>query len=531
MSRRLSADFTPFADQSWEHRTSYDATNIWAPVENSWTMSPRRHLYGDVYPMQLHNLQHQLQIAPNYLQQPQGFAQGGLHSLALSVPEVPSQVRGIQLMAGHLQLSPGQLNPSSQTQNAQNQNDQNQNVQNVQNYQLQNHVQPMAQTLKFHQPAPMMAKSSHKDSDLMAKLAMVDDYFMVDHHQRVQVTVDLLNKRFFQEEQFLSDAYQLPKFPIEHNLRTQQLILVAFKAGRIDVFYLPSDVASINVGDIVIVEADRGHDLGKVVKKDISIDEARLLKLLQFQEQQSALSDHDMNSILVKNLHHHSPGQQQNQTPHTLHFPKPVIGLAQQSEILQILNKKQDEEKACRLCLAKIANTTAGHSSGLGNVNTSDLLQMALVDAEYQFDRKKLIFYYSTTKRIDFRDLVRELFRIYKTRIWMCAVIGHPYANQPTTKTSPLTTSPLMASASLFLGSKALNFHGPPAKERHNSWSYPTPEFPASNSGFGQYNSQPGQSPPLNTHVPRRFPRQDHDRSKPNAESFVLKSLVDSINH
>ncbi|KAK6887246.1 hypothetical protein K6H09_005479, partial [Candida tropicalis] len=52
---------------------------------------------------------------------------------------------------------------------------------------------------------------------------------------------------------------------------------------------------------------------------------------------------------------------------------------------------------------------------------------MKLIDAEYQFDRKKLIFYYSTSRRIDFRDLVRELFRIYKTRIWMCAVIGLPY--------------------------------------------------------------------------------------------------------
>lgn len=339
------------------------------------------------------------------------------------------------------------------------------------------------------------------------------------------MTVDLLNQRFFQEEQFLSDAYQLPKFPIEHNLRTQQLCLVAFKAGRIDVFYLPTDTSTaINVGDLVIVEADRGHDLGKVVKKNISIDEARLLKLLQFQEQQSALSEHDTNSILVKTMYHHSAGQS-GPAPHTLHFPKPIIGLAQQSEILQILNKKQDEEKACRLCLAKIANTTAGHSSGRGNVNTSDLLQMALVDAEYQYDRKKLIFYYSTNKRIDFRDLVRELFRIYKTRIWMCAVVGQPYTTKQS-KTSPLSTSPEMPLHSQFPPSRGQGG----TKERHNSWSYPSSGFPVeSNSGFALYNSQ--QAPPLNTNVPRRFPRQDQDRTKTNAESYVLKSLVDSINH
>lgn len=37
-------------------------------------------------------------------------------------------------------------------------------------------------------------------------------------------------------------------------------------------------------------------------------------------------------------------------------------------------------------------------------------------------DRRKLTFYFVSDRRIDFRDLVRELFKIYKTRIWMCAV-------------------------------------------------------------------------------------------------------------
>lgn len=37
-------------------------------------------------------------------------------------------------------------------------------------------------------------------------------------------------------------------------------------------------------------------------------------------------------------------------------------------------------------------------------------------------DRNKLTFYFCADRRIDFRELVRDLFRIYKTRIWMCAV-------------------------------------------------------------------------------------------------------------
>lgn len=46
-------------------------------------------------------------------------------------------------------------------------------------------------------------------------------------------------------------------------------------------------------------------------------------------------------------------------------------------------------------------------------------LPMHIVDAEYQFDRHKLTFFFEAEGRIDFRELVRDLFSIYKTRIWM----------------------------------------------------------------------------------------------------------------
>lgn len=352
-------------------------------------------------------------------------------------------------------------------------------------------------------------------------LQMVDDYFENDCHERVKVTMKLLNERFFNEEKFLSDAYQLPKFPIENSLRNYQLILVGFKAGRIDVFYLPTtnnnnnsssssttasisqqsnnDLMNLKVGDLVIVEADRGRDLGKVFKMNISIDEARLLKLLQFQEQQAALKEHVDNildDISVKNLSDQQQQQQQQshsshqgtqqtsfssnttggnsgsgsippppQPPPTLHFPKSIISLAQPNEIIQILNKKQDEEKACRLCLAKIANATSGSLlGGPTSPATQDLLQMKLIDAEYQFDRKKLIFYYSTSRRIDFRDLVRELFRIYKTRIWMCAVIGLPYQITSSNAMGPTTTTTttMTTLTSLSSPSSRRNSNSPP---------------------------------------------------------------------
>ena len=44
---------------------------------------------------------------------------------------------------------------------------------------------------------------------------------------------------------------------------------------------------------------------------------------------------------------------------------------------------------------------------------------MIILDAEYQFDRHKLTFYFEADRRIDFRELVSDLFSLYKTRIWM----------------------------------------------------------------------------------------------------------------
>lgn len=293
-------------------------------------------------------------------------------------------------------------------------------------------------------------------------LDLVNDYFEKDHHQRVKVTAQFLAERFAEEGSLLRECTQLPNFPIEQTLSNYRLVLVGFKAGRIDVFYIPNEeLSNLRVNDLVIVEADRGKDLGKIFRLEVSIEEARMMKLLQMREQQAALSEVDSSlELSIRNIIN-SGGISGTST--TLHYPKPIIGLALGNDIIQILNKKQDEEKACRLCWAKIASTTQGGTSGESPTsprlsNSIDLLQLRLIDAEYQFDRKKLIFYYSTHKRIDFRDLVRELFRIYKTRIWMCAVIGIPYmpnvdSNHASTETntssngnihdsSPLLTKP-----------------------------------------------------------------------------------------
>jgi cell fate regulator YaaT (PSP1 superfamily) len=49
-------------------------------------------------------------------------------------------------------------------------------------------------------------------------------------------------------------------------------------------------------------------------------------------------------------------------------------------------------------------------------------LPMIIVDAEYQVDNTTLTFFYESQQRLDFRDLVRDLFKTFRARIWMEAV-------------------------------------------------------------------------------------------------------------
>lgn len=49
-------------------------------------------------------------------------------------------------------------------------------------------------------------------------------------------------------------------------------------------------------------------------------------------------------------------------------------------------------------------------------------LKMEVLNCEYQFDLKKITFFYRSDERIDFRELVKDLYKVFKTRIWMCSI-------------------------------------------------------------------------------------------------------------
>lgn len=81
---------------------------------------------------------------------------------------------------------------------------------------------------------------------------------------------------------------------------------------------------------------------------------------------------------------------------------KPVVRLANQKDIDVITENKEKEKSAFDICHKKIEE----HG-----------LDMKLVDVEYTFDRNKILFYFTADGRVDFRELVKDLASVFRTRI------------------------------------------------------------------------------------------------------------------
>ncbi len=131
------------------------------------------------------------------------------------------------------------------------------------------------------------------------------------------------------------------------------------KAGKI--YYFDPDKKWINEGDYVIVETIRGIEYGQVVVGPKMVKEEDIVQPL-----------------------------------------KKVLRLATEEDIRCNQENKEKEKSAFDLCLKKIEE----HG-----------LEMKLVDIEYTFDNNKVIFYFTADGRIDFRELVKDLASIFRTRI------------------------------------------------------------------------------------------------------------------
>ena len=81
---------------------------------------------------------------------------------------------------------------------------------------------------------------------------------------------------------------------------------------------------------------------------------------------------------------------------------KPVIRKATEEDIKTEAKNREKEKEAFKICQEKIRK----HQ-----------LEMKLIDAEYTFDNNKVLFYFTADGRIDFRELVKDLAAVFKTRI------------------------------------------------------------------------------------------------------------------
>ncbi|KAI1825721.1 hypothetical protein F4861DRAFT_163099 [Xylaria intraflava] len=214
----------------------------------------------------------------------------------------------------------------------------------------------------------------------------------------------------------------------------QLLHIVLFKCSRADVFYIQEGTGlTVKPGDLVIVEADRGTDLGTVAKENVDWQTAKELKENYAEEHYRWLVMYSQNAAVAQEgtgagLMAASNGLQGStiggmgppsghhlQEPNSGELkPKMIKRLAQSHEIHGLRDKEGNEAKAKRMCMQKVKE----HG-----------LNMEILDAEFQMDWKKLTFYYFADSYINFNSLVTDLFKIYKTRIWMSAINPASFAS------------------------------------------------------------------------------------------------------
>lgn len=139
-----------------------------------------------------------------------------------------------------------------------------------------------------------------------------------------------------------------------------KIVGVRFRNGGKVYYFDPKDL-ELKKGSYAIVETARGVECGRVVFSTREVDDQKLVSPL-----------------------------------------RPVIRVAGDADIEHEKENRQKEKEAYRICRQKIRD----HH-----------LEMKLVQAECTFDNKKMLFYFTADGRVDFRDLVKDLASVFRTRI------------------------------------------------------------------------------------------------------------------
>jgi len=139
-----------------------------------------------------------------------------------------------------------------------------------------------------------------------------------------------------------------------------EIIGVRFKSvGKI--YYFSPGKIKVDIGDFVIVETARGVECGEVVMENRMVDDSKIIPPL-----------------------------------------KTVMRVTTADDLKIMADNEKKAKDAFKVCEEKIAN----HK-----------LDMKLVDVECTFDNNKLLFYFTSDNRVDFRELVKDLASVFRTRI------------------------------------------------------------------------------------------------------------------
>ena len=139
-----------------------------------------------------------------------------------------------------------------------------------------------------------------------------------------------------------------------------EIIGVRFKSGGKQYYFDPKGI-QVEPGQGVIVETAKGIEYGECLKGNTMVEDEAVVAPL-----------------------------------------RPMLRVATEEDERTVARNREKEERAFHICQEKIAE----HK-----------LDMKLVDVEYTLDRNKILFYFTADGRIDFRDLVKDLAGVFRTRI------------------------------------------------------------------------------------------------------------------
>lgn len=139
-----------------------------------------------------------------------------------------------------------------------------------------------------------------------------------------------------------------------------EVVGVRFKnVGK--VYYFDPEASKLKKGDMVIVETARGVECGEIAMENREVGDEKIVQPL-----------------------------------------KKLIRTATKDDLRKVSENAEKEKNAFAVCTKKIA---------------AHKLDMKLVDVEYTFDNSKILFYFTADGRVDFRELVKDLASVFRTRI------------------------------------------------------------------------------------------------------------------